>query len=224
MSNVILTDGEARVLGCLVEKRMTTPEYYPMTLNALVAACNQKNNRDPVLAFDEKAVVVAVDGLRDKHIASMVSEAGARVPKYRHTAAEALGLDEPQLALVAELLLRGPQTVAELRARAARMHPFADAAAVQTALDTLAARTEFPLVVKLPRQPGTKESRHAHLLSGPPAAASAADTASAPAEPARVEVRAENERITRLEQESAALRTEVDALKAQFEEFRRQFQ
>jgi hypothetical protein len=223
MSNVILTVGEARVLGCLIEKHLTTPEYYPLTLNALVAACNQRNNRDPVAAFDEAAVVIAVDGLRDKRFAAMVSEAGARVPKYRHTAAEALALDAPALALLAELLLRGPQTVAELRSRAARMHPFADAAAVQVLLDGLATRPDAPLVTKLPRQPGTKESRHAHLLCGPPAAATA-DLSAAPAEPARLEVQAGNERVDALERDVAALRTEMESLKARFEEFRRQFQ
>ncbi|MBM4156371.1 MAG: DUF480 domain-containing protein [Lentisphaerae bacterium] len=224
MSNVMLTDGEARVLGCLIEKQLTTPEYYPLSLNALVAACNQRNNRDPVVAFDEAAVVVAVDGLRDKRLAAMVSEAGARVPKYRHAAGEALGLDAPQIALLAELLLRGPQTAAELRARAGRMHPFADAAAAQAALEALAARPESPLVAKLPRQPGTKESRFTHLLSGAPAVAAVADPAAPPAEPARAGVQAANDRIAHLEQEVAGLRADVDSLKARLEEFRKQFQ
>ncbi|OQW96586.1 MAG: hypothetical protein BWK77_04225 [Verrucomicrobia bacterium A1] len=219
-----LNAGEARVLGCLLEKQMTTPEYYPMTLNALVAACNQKNNRQPWMALDETAAVVAVDGLRDKRLAAMVSEAGARVPKYRHTAAETLALDTPQLALLAELLLRGPQTAAELRTRAGRMHAFTDATPVPAILDALAARPEEPPVVKLPRQPGTKEGRYAHLLSGPPVMPAADAPSPAPAEPARLEVLAENGRVAHLEQEVATLRSEVVSLRQEFAEFRRQFQ
>lgn len=224
MSIPTLTATEARVLGCLLEKQMTTPEYYPMTLNALVAACNQKSNRHPEMGLDERTVVLAVDSLRDKRLAAMVSEAGARVPKHRHTAAETLALDAPQLALIGELLLRGPQTAAELRVHAGRMHEFVDTASAQAILDALAARPEAPQVAKLPRQPGTKESRYAHLLSGPPAMQAADAPSSAPAGPVRLEVMAENERVARLEQEVAALRAEVAAIQRQFAEFRKQFE
>ena len=226
MSQPIVTAEEARVLGCLIEKQLTTPEYYPLTLLSLVAACNQKNNRQPVAGFDEKTVVRALDALRELKLAAQVSESGARVPKYRHTAAETLALDERGLAVLCELLVRGPQTVGELRNRAERMHPFADLAEVQTLLEELANRPEGgALTAKLPRQPGMKESRYAHLLCGPlPEAAAGAGPAGAPPEPARLAVQTENERLARLEQELAAQRTEIEALKEQLAQFRRQFE
>lgn len=218
-----LTADDVRVLGCLIEKQITTPEYYPLTLHALVAACNQKNNRFPVVTMDEETAVRALDRLRDRRLAATVAEAGARVPKYKHNVWDTLGLDPGQLAVLCELLLRGPQTVGELKNRAARMHAFADGAAVQAALDALAARPGEPLVAKLPRQPGTKESRHTHLLAGVPEAG-AIEAASAPDEPARLAVKAEDARIERLEAECGALRTELAALRAEFDAFRRGFE
>lgn len=218
-----LTPEEARVLGCLIEKQITTPEYYPLTLNALVAACNQKNNRSPLVMWEERTVVRALDMLREKKLASMITEAGARVPKYKHNAAEVIGLDEKDVAVLCELLVRGPQTVGELRTRCERMVAFVDLAQVQTVLDGLAARTQGPLVVKLPRQPGTKESRFSHLLSGEPPAIPEGELA-APAEPARLAVQAENERIAKLEQDVAALRQELADLRQQVTDFKKAFE
>lgn len=224
MTDFTLSPEEARVLGCLIEKQITTPEYYPLTLHALVAACNQKNNRDPVTAFDDRTVVRALDALRERKLAAMVSEAGARVPKYRHAAAEGLALDPPDLALACELLLRGPQTPGELRNRAGRMHSFASLAEVQERLEALASRADGPHVVKLPRQPGTKESRYMHLYGGPPPVAAPDGTPDAPPEPARLEISSENERLALLEADVAALRSEVSQLGEELRQFRRQFE
>lgn len=222
MNDIILTAEEARVLGCLIEKQITTPEYYPLTLGSLVAACNQKSNRHPVMSYLETSVVRALDALRDKKLASMVSEFGARVPKYRNNAQEILGLDEKDLAVLCELLVRGPQTVGELRTRGERMFAFADLAQVQTVLDDLASRPQ-PLVVKLPRAPGMKESRYLHLLSGPPPEQPEGE-AFAPVEPARLAVQADNERIAKLEQDVASLRQELAETRQQFADFKKSFE
>lgn len=212
---------EARVLGCLVEKEMTTPEYYPLSLNALTNACNQKSNRDPVMALEDEDVVKALDGLRFKQLA-VVSADGGRVPKYRHILAEKMQLVEPELALICELLVRGPQTVGELRNRGERMHPFADLAAVEETLRELMER-ERPLVARLARQAGRKEARYAQLLCGEPEENIAPD-APAPPEAARVRVMADNERISGLETEVAALRAEMAGLRQMVEEFKKQFE
>ena len=203
------------MLGVLIEKALTTPEYYPLSLNAVVMACNQKNNRAPVVSYGETEVVDALDALREKRLVAMVTEAGARVPKYRQLAAEQIGLDEKDIAIMAELLLRGSQTPGELRNRADRMAAFADLAQVQTILDALAVR-QAPLVVRLPRQPGMKECRYTHLLSGP-VQISEDNEAPAPVEPARVALSADRERIAALEREVAALREEWAIFKKQFE-------
>ncbi|KAA0893449.1 YceH family protein [Oryzomonas rubra] len=216
-----LLDGvEVRVLGCLIEKEMTTPEYYPLTLNGLTAACNQKSNRDPIMALTEDEVVRALDGLRFKQLA-VVSADGGRVPKYRHILAEKLGLVPAEQAVVCEMMVRGPQTVGELRTRGERMHPFADLAAVEEVLRALMAR-ETPLVARLPRQPGRKESRYAQLFGGEPELAPG--EGAPPPEAARQRVMAENERIGRLEEEVALLRAEVAALRQAVEEFKAQFE
>lgn len=215
-----LTEFEVRVLGCLVEKELATPEYYPLTLNALTAACNQKSNRDPLLAMEEADVVRALDSLRGRGFARQSAE-GVRAMKYCHCLTEKLLLEPPDLAVLAELLLRGAQTVGELRGRAERMRPFADLAAVEQVLHDLADR-DVPLVTRLPRQPGRKESRFAHLFSGEPPAVT--DEATAPPESARRQVMAENERIGRLEAEVASLREEVAALRQTMAEFRSQFE
>ena len=217
---MLLNELEVRVLGCLIEKELATPEYYPLTLNSLTAACNQKSNRLPPMTLDEEDVVRALDGLRFKQLA-LVSAEGGRVAKYRHILAEKLRLSPAELALLAELLLRGPQTVGELRTRAERMHPFTDLAGVEEALDELMARTP-PLVGRLPRQPGRKEQRHAHLFSGEPEQPSAVG-GPAP-EAARLKVMAENERIGKIEEEVAALRDEVTLLRRLVEEFKAQFE
>lgn len=211
---------EARVLGCLIEKGFTTPDTYPLTLNSLTLACNQRSNRDPIMEVEEQIVLRALDTLRDKKLIEMVSMAGSRVMKYRHQADRALELEPPALAILSELLVRGPQTAGELRGRATRMHPFENIESVEQVLGQLTARSPEPLAVLLPRQPGRKESRYAHLLSGAinveELAASMA-TGSAP-EKARITVQAENERIGKLESELAALRQDVTALQSQIAE------
>ena len=161
---------EARVIGCLIEKQITTPDQYPLSLNALTNACNQKSNRDPVLALDEATVQQTVDRLSRKHLLFEKSGFGSRVAKYQHcfcnTEFSGLKFTPQELAIVCELLLRGPQTPGELRGRAARMAEFADAAAVESALETLAQRPGGALVARLPREPGRRESRYAQLFSG----------------------------------------------------------
>lgn len=216
----ILNDIEARVLGSLIEKELTTPEYYPLSLNALTSACNQKSNRDPAMTLAEEDVVRALDTLRFKQLA-IISADGGRVPKYRHLLTEKLGLMPAELAVVCELLVRGPQTVGELRTRGERMHPFGALAAVEEVLGELAGRG-VPLITKMARQPGRKEARYAQLFSGTPD--SGEDGAETPPEPARQRVMAENERIVRLEEELAALRIEVAGLRVAVEEFRAQFE
>ena len=216
-----LLDGvEVRVFGCLIEKEMTTPEYYPLTLNALTNACNQKSNRDPIMALAEEEVVRALEGLRFKQLVVVAAD-GGRVPKYRHLLAEKLGLVPAELALVCEMMVRGPQTVGELRTRGERMHLFADLAAVEEVLRELMER-ETPLVARLPRQPGRKESRYAQLWGGEPEIA--AEEGGAAPEPARQRVMAENERIARLEEEVAGMRGEVAGLRQAVEDFKKQFE
>jgi uncharacterized protein YceH (UPF0502 family) len=220
-----LSAHEIRVLGSLVEKAVTTPDYYPLTLNSLTLACNQLSNRDPVVAFDETTVVRALDGLREKRLASVFTGAESRVAKYKHSLTDALLLTPGEVGLLCVLMLRGPQTLAELRTRTERFQPFESLTEVEEALQTLAARTPQPLVVKLPRLPGTKEPRYAHLLSGPiDVAALAAPAGALAPEPATVAVRAENDRIAKLEAETAALRTELAELRQHFADFRKQFE
>lgn len=215
-----LTAVEQRVLGCLVEKDLTTPEYYPLSLNALTNACNQKSNRQPVLALEETDVVRGLDRLRALGLV-VQDETGGRVPKYMHTLAGKLRLEPPETAVLAELLLRGPQTPGELRARAERMHPFADLAAVEEVLAELLER-ESPLVAKLPRQPGRKEHRYAHRLgSQPPATEGFAE---ARLEAATLAVRAEDDRLQRLEEEVADLRRELAEMREAMAMFRAQFE
>lgn len=216
----VLTDVETRVLGCLIEKELTTPEYYPLSLNALTNACNQKSNRDPVMALAEEDVVRALNRLRFMQL-TVVSGESSRVAKYRHILAENMGLVPAELAILCELLVRGPQTVGELRTRGERMHPFPDLAAVEGVLQELMER-ETPLVIRLPRQAGRKEARHAHLFSGKPDM-SQEETEFAP-EPARARVMAENGRLVKLEEEVAALRAEVATLRQAVEEFKQQFE
>ncbi len=222
---LILSAEEVRVVGALIEKQVTTPEYYPLTLNALRAACNQLSNREPVVAFDERTVAWTLESLRDKKLARVVTTADGRVPKYRHVLDEALGLKSPEMAVMCVLMLRGAQTVGEIRTRTERLYPFSALTFVETTLEDLMAR-DAPLVVKLPRQTGRKESRYAHLLGG--AVEIQAETESAPAAVSRagaltLEVRGERERIGRLEEELKTVRAELMELREQFAEFKKQF-
>jgi uncharacterized protein YceH (UPF0502 family) len=214
----VLTTDEARVLGALVEKQLTTPEYYPLTLNALLAACNQKNNRDPVMALDETAVVLALDGLREKKLAWQVFLAGNRVAKYRHAVTDVYHVPDACVPLLAELLLRGPQTAAELRLRAERMHAYADVAEVEAHLQGIAGHAEGPFVARLARETGRREPRWAQLLCGPVAAAAVTPAASGEAIPAPTVVAPAVARLDRLEQEVADLKAQVAAMQARFEE------
>ena len=214
-----LDEFEARVLGALLEKEVTTPEYYPLSLNALVNACNQKSNRDPVMALDESAVRTALESLNDKNLVGQASSADSRVPKYIHHLQEVFNFDRRESAVLCVLLLRGPQTLGELRGRSERMYRFDDLSVVESALHRLMER-EPPLVMKLARQPGTKESRYAHLLSGE------LEEWSAPGEPQAVasQIGQDDERITVLEVEVQSLRKEVADLRQQFDDFRKQFE
>jgi uncharacterized protein YceH (UPF0502 family) len=219
--NVTLTDVEARVLGALIEKEVTTPEYYPLSLNALMNACNQKSNRDPLMHLDEDAVRQALRGLSEQLLARSAAS-DSRVAKFEHRLGEEFNFDRKETAVLCELLVRGPQTPGELRSRAERMHPFEDLSEVQTTLQRLM-RREPPLVKLLARQPGMKEARYAHLLCG--------DVQVSAAEPHDLSAATHttgqsngSHEIKRLEEEVTALREEVQALKQQFAEFRKQFE
>ncbi|MEI6210807.1 MAG: YceH family protein [bacterium] len=205
----ILSAVEARVLGALIEKELTTPDYYPLTLNALVAACNQKNNRDPVLQLDETTVLGATDTLREKKLMWLVTLSGSRVAKYRHAFLDVYHVPDASVALLAELLLRGPQTAAELRARAERMHPYADTAAMEALLQELATHREGPFAVKLAREPGRREARFAHLLGGPVAGVEAAAGAASEVLSSRTRGGVDLERLEQLEQRVLELQERV---------------
>ena len=202
---------EARVLACLLEKEITTPEYYPMSVNALVNACNQKSNRDPVVSYDDDAVEEVLEALRAKGLAVRTTGAGSRVPKHSHRLGERLNLGRREMAILCELMLRGPQTVGELRNRADRMHPFDDLQEVELVLERLAAREEGALALKLSKRRGEKECRYTHLLRGAPAL-----------DPHSGEEKAEasHSRVDRL----AALEEEVARLRQDFDEFRKKFE
>jgi uncharacterized protein YceH (UPF0502 family) len=207
----VLTDIETRVLGALVEKQISTPEYYPLTLNALTLACNQKNNRHPVTAYAENEVAQAVESLREKNLAYVFYGSTSRVPKYKHVMPEVLHTNAAETALMCVLMLRGPQTPGELRGNAARLYEFSGLDEVEQTLTGLITHEPDPLVARLPRQAGQKEVRFGHLLSGE----------------ISVEAAAEVERPAprqSLEQKIDALAGEVERLKAQFEEFKKQFE
>ena len=205
---------EVRVLGSLLEKEITTPEYYPLSLNALLNACNQKSNRDPVVHFDEETLERALYTLRDKGLTVNIAGAGSRVPKFGHRLSEKLNLGRRELAILCELMVRGPQTLGELRTRAERMHHFDDISEVETVLDRMP-----ELVIRLPRRPGEKEARYAQLLSGvpemaPPSPERVADLVAPP----------RSDRMAELEAEVARLRREFEDLKQQFAGFQKQFE
>jgi uncharacterized protein len=210
--NIELSPIEARIIGCLIEKQITTPDQYPLSLNALVNACNQKSNRDPVMSADEATIQSTLDHLLRKHLVIEKSGFGSRVPKYQHrfcnTEFGPLKFTPQELAIVCELLVRGPQTPGELRTRAARMASFSDAGQLETALESLSTRADGPFIVRLPREPGRRDSRYAHLFSGAvtmptPTEDSLAATALTPA-PSRLE---------RLEKEVQQLREELNEIK-----------
>lgn len=212
----VLTEIETRVLGALIEKQVTTPEYYPLTLNALTLACNQKNNRYPVTSYTENQVADALESLREKNLTYVFYGSTSRVPKYKHVAPEVMHLNPAETALMCALMLRGAQTLGELRGNASRLHEFSSLEEVEQTLNELISRDTEPLVVRLPRQSGQKEGRFAHLLSGEidVEALAAAETERAPAP----------RRSSALEEKVDALAAEVEKLKEQFEHFRRQFE
>jgi uncharacterized protein YceH (UPF0502 family) len=205
---------EVRVLGCLIEKENTTPEYYPLTLNALVSACNQKSNREPVVFYDEDTVQEALDRLREKRLTTVLTGGGNRVPKYGHRLQEHLNLGRREMALLCELMLRGAQTLGELKDRAGRIHRFSDTEEVEACLAGMAVRDQ-PLITKLPRYPGTKEHRYVHLHSGADA------VPETPVEAARAS--GGSDRIGALETEVAELRGRISALEEELRQFKSQF-
>ena len=218
-----LTDVEVRILGSLLEKEVTTPEYYPLSLNALLAACNQTTNRDPVMRLDEDTATHAIIALRRGGLLHQIQPVGSRVTKFQHLLAEELKLDARQLAVLGVLMLRGPQTPGELHARTARLASFASIPDLEEVLESLIAREPEPLVARLARRPGQKEVRYAHLLGGEPAQAEA----SAAEEERPVATRragSEDERIAALERTVEELRAEVAAVRADLDAFRSQFQ
>ena len=208
-----------RVLGSLIEKQITTPDYYPLTLNALVAACNQTSNRDPVLQLDEETVRRAINDLRVRSLARGVQSSGSRVMKYSHLLDDKLELDPPELAVMCVLMLRGVQTPGEIKTRGTRLFEFSDLEQVERTLEALAARQPSPLVTALPRRPGQKETRYAHLLSGEVAV----EATSAP-ESAAPRATVADARLESMERTIDALRTELAELRVQFEAFRRGFE
>lgn len=196
---------EVRVLGALIEKEATTPEYYPLSLNALVNACNQKSNRDPVVSFDEETVEDAILRLREKKLALTITGSG-RVNKYAQRISETLNLGRRELAVLCTLLLRGPETLGEIKDRSERMFAFADSEEAESVLTRLSELPTSALVTKLPRQPGQKEARYTHLLAGEPVLDVAAEPTSTPPT-----------RVGQLEQELQRLRAEFDELKNRFD-------
>ena len=214
----LLTDVEIRVLGSLIEKEMTTPDYYPMSLNALTNACNQSSNREPVVHYDDATVAGAIESLRKRSLVRVVQQSGSRVFKYRHLVNETLGLVSRQAAVLDVLMLRGPQTLGELKTRASRLVAFESLDDVETSLEQLIARAPSPLASSLERRPGQKEVRFAHLLSGVPTY----DGVDAPESPAASGPRGAD-RIATLEATVEELRREVVDLRNQLEAFRKQF-
>ena len=202
---------ETRVLGVLVEKQLTTPDYYPLTLNALVAGCNQKTSRNPVMTVAEREVQVVLDELRSHTL--VIETSGGRVMRYEHNVNKVLGIGEAMTALLAALMLRGPLTAAELRGACDRMYRFPDISSVEAYLEDMITRAAMPLVVKLPKQPGSREHRWAHLLSGPVEAASVATTASESPEGAADDIAALRAEVASLREEMAALRALVESLR-----------
>jgi uncharacterized protein YceH (UPF0502 family) len=219
-----LGDVEIRVLGALLEKARTTPDSYPLSLNALTSACNQASNREPVMSLSEIEVSAAVDALRKRSLVRAIVRSGGAITRYQHVMDAALGLVNRQLALLCVLMLRGPQTAGELRTRTQRLHDYDDVADVESALEGLASREPEALVVRLPRRPGQREERWAHLLAGEAAAQAAADAESAPERAPAAAAAPADDRMARLETELEALRQEIESLRAELATFRKQFE
>jgi len=215
-----LAPEEARILGCLLEKEIATPEYYPLTLNSLVAACNQKSCREPTVQYEEALVRDASDRLRDKGLLAYVTVSDSRAMRHRQRLTELYPLDPVERSVLTELLLRGPQTPGELRSRAGRLATIPDIPAVQAALDSLATRADGAWVTALAREPGRKEIRYQHLLSGAPAVSA---DASAPAQPAAAPLPGLTDRVAACEAEIASLRDQLASLRVELDAFRSQF-
>ena len=216
-----LNEEEVRVLGSLVEKQVTTPEYYPLTLNALTLACNQKNNRHPVISYDEETVSEAIESLREKNLVYVFYGSTSRVPKYKHMMPEVFQLDAKELALMCLLMLRGAQTPGELRGRTDRLYDFKSLEEVEETLNSLIAREPEALATKLPRQPGQKEVRYAHLLSGEVKIDSQSEIKEGETGAANKPVK--TDRYSSLEHQVETLRAQVESLRKDFEEFKKQF-
>jgi uncharacterized protein len=211
-----LTEIEARIVSALVEKQLTTPEYYPLTLNALISACNQKTNREPVVNFDEATVSRSLEDLRDKNIVYIYYGSTSRVPKYKHMLPQVFELEPSETAVLCVLMLRGPQTIGEIKERTGRLYDFRDLNDVNETLEALLKRDE-PLIARLERAPGQKEARYAHLLSGEV-------TSYTPPERGISRGAANDERIEKLEQELETVKSELSAFRQEFEEFKKQFE
>jgi uncharacterized protein len=218
----ILNEVEIRVLGSLVEKEITTPEYYPLTLHSLTVACNQRNNRNPVTAYDENTVARALESLREKNLSYVFHGSSSRVPKYKHVMTEVMHLNPQELAVIGALMLRGPQTMGEVRGNASRFFEFSGLEEVETTLNALISKEPEPMVVRLTRQPGQKDARFVHLLSGPPSPEllMEVETHSRTSQPRRND----SDKVEKLEQEIERLREEFRLLQQQFAEFKKQFE
>jgi uncharacterized protein YceH (UPF0502 family) len=220
--DVVFNEYELRVLGVLVEKQIATPDYYPLSLNAVTNGCNQKSHRDPVVSYDEATVTRAMDGLKEKKLAYAFHGSEARVPKYGHLFPKAFELNGAEVAVMCVLILRGPQTPGELRSRTSHLYNFEQLSDVENTLQNLSSR-EQPQVVKLARLPGARESRYAHLLGGPVSPISIDDLAASPrTEPPTPQV--DDGRLARLEDEIKSMRGELDQLKQEFTKFKSQFE
>ncbi len=218
----LLNEVDARVLASLAEKQVTTPEYYPLTLNALTLACNQKNNRNPVASYDDETVAHALESLREKNLVYVFYGSSSRAPKYKQMMTEIFALSPQELALMCVLILRGPQTVGELRGRTDRLYDFTGLDEVEETLNSLAAKEPQPLIAKLPRQPGQKEVRYAHLLFGEVKIDHESEIKDAEIGAAKDRMR--TDRHSRLEYELETLRAQVESLQQEFEQFKKQFE
>lgn len=216
--DILLNEVEARIVGCLIEKEATTPEYYPLTLNALINACNQKSNRFPMVEYDEKTVNQALEALREKNIVYVFYGSTSRVPKYKHILPKLLEIDLHEVAILCVLMLRGFQTIGELRDRTGRIYEFVSLDEVHQTLEELKKREE-PLVFEIPKQPGQKESRFAHLLSGEISAEMLEISSHTPSGN-----QSKQEQLAKLESEIEELKTNFTSLRAEFEEFKKQFE
>ena len=215
----IFSDIEIRVLGSLAEKQITTPDYYPLTLNSLTLACNQKNNRNPVTSYSENEVAHALETLREKNLTYVFHGSTSRVPKYKHVMPEVMHLNRAELAVMCALMLRGPQTVGELRGNAGRLYEFSGLEEVDATVNGLISRETEPLVLRLPRQPGQKDARFVHLLAGQPDIAEAMEIATSPRTRGR-----DPDKVAALEAEVESLKTQMAELREQFEGFKKQFE